>query len=58
MVCKQCGEDVEELEMVMVAGKNKKMCGDCAEIAREQTEVAAASETAVQGMMEFKGRRP
>lgn len=57
MVCKQCGEEVEEMVMVRVAGKNTKMCEDCASLAREAAEVAQASETAVQGMMEFKGRR-
>ena len=42
---------------VKVAGKAKKLCEDCADRAREQGEIAEASEAVVQGMMGFKGRR-
>ncbi|UJR80162.1 hypothetical protein [Sandaracinus amylolyticus] len=56
-VCKTCGEEVEELVAVKVGGKTKTMCEDCADRAREEGEVAEASERAVQGMMEYKGRR-
>jgi hypothetical protein len=42
---------------VKVEGKTKKLCEDCADRAREQAEVAEASEGAVQNMMGFKGRR-
>ncbi len=55
--CKSCGEDVDELVVVKVDGKNKKLCEDCADLAREQAEVAEASESVVQDMMGFKGRR-
>jgi ribosome-binding protein aMBF1 (putative translation factor) len=55
--CKSCGDDVEELVSVQVAGKTKKVCEDCADRAREEAEVAEASESVVQGMMGFKGRR-
>jgi len=33
------------------------VCSDCAERAEEQEAVAEASESVVQGMMGFKGRR-
>lgn len=56
-VCKGCGEDVEELVMVKVDGKAKKLCDDCADAVREKDEVARESESVVQGMMGFKGRR-
>jgi len=56
-VCKGCSEEVEELTMVKVDGKAKKLCDDCADLAREKDEVAQASESVVQGMMGFKGRR-
>ena len=56
-VCKTCGEEVEELVAVKVGGKTKKMCEDCADRAREEGEVAEAGERAMQGMMEYKGRR-
>jgi hypothetical protein len=55
--CKSCGDDVETLVSVKVGGKTKKLCEDCADRAREEAEVAEASESVVQGMMGFKGRR-
>lgn len=55
--CKGCGEEADELVSVKVGGKTKKLCEDCASLANEGEEIAAASEAAVQGMMEFKGRR-
>jgi hypothetical protein len=55
--CKSCGDEVDELVSVKVGGKTKKLCEDCADRAREEAEVAEASEGAVQNMMGFKGRR-
>lgn len=55
--CKACGEDVDEVFSVKVSGKTKKLCEDCADRVREEGEVAEASESVVQGMMGFKGRR-
>jgi hypothetical protein len=55
--CKGCGEDVDALVSVKVHGKAKKLCEDCADRAREEGEIAEASEGAVQNMMGFKGRR-
>ena len=55
--CKSCGDEVDELVSVKVDGKTKKLCEDCADRAREEAEVAEASEGAVQNMMGFKGRR-
>ncbi|MCC6217391.1 MAG: hypothetical protein IT376_21210 [Polyangiaceae bacterium] len=56
-VCKSCGEEVEELVSVKVAGKSKKLCESCADEAREGDAVAEESEAVVQQMMGFKGRR-
>jgi len=56
-VCKSCGDEVDELQSVKVDGKAKKLCEDCADRARETNEVAEASESVVQNMMGFKGRR-
>ena len=55
--CKSCGEEAESLVAVKVDGKSKKLFEDCADRAREQAEVAEASESVVQNMMGFKGRR-
>ena len=56
-MCKVCGEEVEELVSVSAGGKRKKMCEDCADEARDQDEIAEASESAVQQMMGYKGKR-
>jgi len=42
---------------VKVGGKTKKLCESCADAAREQDQIAEESESAVQNMMGFKGRR-
>lgn len=55
--CKGCGEESDELMTVKVSGKTKKLCEGCVELAREQDQIAAESESAVQTMMGFKGRR-
>jgi hypothetical protein len=55
--CKACGEEVEQLVSVKVAGKTRKLCEDCADRAREEGEIAEQSEAVVQEMMGFKGRR-
>ena len=55
--CKSCGDEVESLTSVKVAGKTKKLCEDCVDRAREEAEIAEASESVVQNMMGFKGRR-
>ncbi len=55
--CKQCGDDVDALVTVKLDGRAKKMCEDCADRARESEEIAEQSESVVQQMMGFKGRR-
>ena len=55
--CKSCDNEVDSLVSVKVGGKTKKMCEDCADRAREDAEVAEESESVVQNMMGFKGRR-
>jgi DNA replicative helicase MCM subunit Mcm2 (Cdc46/Mcm family) len=56
-ICKSCGDEVEQLVSVRVGTKTKKLCEECADRAREEGEIAEASESAVQQMMDFKGRR-
>lgn len=56
-VCKGCENEVDQLVSVKVDGKAKKLCEDCADRAREAAEIAEQSESVVQGMMGFKGRR-
>ena len=56
-LCKGCGNEADELLSVKVSGRAKKVCEDCADRAREESEVAEQSESVVQNMMGFKGRR-
>jgi hypothetical protein len=56
-VCKGCGEEADELVAVTVNGRAKKLCEDCADRLKEEHDIAEASESAVQDMMGFKGRR-
>ena len=55
--CKECDNEVDALVSVKVAAKSKKMCEDCADRVRENAEIAEQSESVVQNMMGFKGRR-
>jgi len=55
--CKHCGEDVENLVTIKVDGKSKKVCEECADVVREQSDIAEQSESVVQQMMGYKGRR-
>ncbi len=56
-VCKSCGDEVDELFSLRVEGRARRMCEECVDIAREQAEIAEESESVVQEMMGFKGRR-
>ncbi|MCA9596390.1 MAG: hypothetical protein KC776_23910 [Myxococcales bacterium] len=56
-ICKGCGEEVDELVTMKIDGRTKKLCEDCADEAREAAEIAEESESVVQDMMGFKGRR-
>ena len=56
-VCRECKDEVDELFKVKIEGRTVKLCEDCADRAREQAEIAEASEAVVQDMMGFKGRR-
>lgn len=56
-ICRECEDEVEELVKVRVDGRSVKLCEDCADRAREEAEIAEASEGVVQDMMGFKGRR-
>ena len=55
--CAVCKEDVDEVTIVTVDGRRKKLCEECAEIAEEDAAMAEESESVIQSMMGFKGRR-
>jgi ribosome-binding protein aMBF1 (putative translation factor) len=58
-VCRLCKEEFDKEEMVPIKYGNRKVkvCEDCAERAEEEALVAEESESVVQNMMGFKGRR-
>lgn len=56
-LCRECNDDVDALVRVKVSGRARKVCEDCADRLREEAEIAAESETEVQRMMGFEGRR-
>ncbi len=55
--CRGRNDEAAKLVNVKDAGKAKKLCADCADRAREEGEIAEASEGVIQGMMGYKGRR-
>ncbi len=56
--CRECGDEVDELFKVKVPGQRAvKVCEDCADRMREEAEIAEESESVIQGMMGYKGRR-
>ena len=57
--CRDCGDEVaaDQLTVVKVAGRRRKLCEDCADRLREEAEIAQQSEAVIQHMMGFKGRR-
>ena len=57
--CRVCKDEVEKDEMVAIksGGRKIKVCEDCAERAEEEALIAEESESVVQNMMGFKGRR-
>lgn len=56
MKCQDCGEDADEIVRVKVDRKTLKLCEECAEVRQEQAEIAGEALSAMQGMMEYKGR--
>jgi ribosome-binding protein aMBF1 (putative translation factor) len=55
--CRSCDDEVEELVSVRADGRRIKVCEDCAERIAEEAEIAEMSESAMQDMMGYKGRR-
>ena len=55
--CRSCGEEADELSSVKVEGRRIRVCEECAERIAEEAEIAELSESAVQEMMGYKGRR-
>lgn len=55
--CRECQDEVDRLVKVKVGRLAMKVCEDCAERMREELEIQEESESVMQDIMEFKGRR-
>ena len=55
--CRSCYDEVDELVSVKSDGRRIKVCEDCAERIAEEAEIAEMSESVMQDMMGYKGRR-
>lgn len=55
--CRECEDEVDELVLVKAGSRRIKVCEDCAERLAEEAEVAEMSESVIQDMMGYKGRR-
>jgi ribosome-binding protein aMBF1 (putative translation factor) len=55
--CRSCKDEVDELVSVKADGRRIKVCEGCAERLLEEAEIAEMSESVVQDMMGYKGRR-
>jgi ribosome-binding protein aMBF1 (putative translation factor) len=55
--CRACDDEVDELISVKAEGRRIKVCEDCAERIAEEAEIAEMSESVIQDMMGYKGRR-
>ena len=55
--CRSCDDEVDEVFAIKVDGRKIKVCEDCADRIREEGEIAELSESVIQDMMGFKGRR-
>jgi ribosome-binding protein aMBF1 (putative translation factor) len=55
--CRACDDEVDELVSVKVERRRIKVCEDCAERIAEEAEIAEMSESVIQDMMGYKGRR-
>jgi ribosome-binding protein aMBF1 (putative translation factor) len=56
-ICRSCDDEVDELVSVKAGGRRIKVCEDCAERIAEEAEIAEMSESVIQDMMGYKGRR-
>jgi ribosome-binding protein aMBF1 (putative translation factor) len=55
--CRSCDDEVDELVSIKADGRRIKVCEDCAERIAEESEIAEMSESVIQDMMGYKGRR-
>jgi uncharacterized Zn finger protein len=57
MKCHDCSEEIDEAFVLKVGRKNLKLCEECADVRKEEMDMAEEAEGAMQNMMGYKGRR-
>ena len=55
-ICKQCGEEADELHAVKVQTRKKKLCEECIDMLHEEGEIEDAALEAMQQMMGYSGK--
>lgn len=56
-LCTICADEVDELFAYKDGRRVKRGCEDCVDRLREEAEIAEMSESVIQDMMGFRGRR-
>lgn len=56
MTCHDCDDELDEVFTLKVGRKKLKLCEDCADVRKEDMNVAEEAESAMQDMMGYKGR--
>lgn len=54
-VCRECEDEVDELVRIKFGSRTLRLCEDCADVKREEMEIADMSEDAMRDMMGYKG---
>lgn len=57
MKCHDCSEEIDEAFELKVGRKKIKLCEECADVRKEEMDMAEEAEGAMQDMMGYKGRR-
>ncbi len=55
--CRECKDEVDEVFSFKQGKRSIKVCEDCRDRLQEEADIAEESESVIQGMMGFKGRR-
>lgn len=56
MKCKECGNTVDELHVVRVRGRERRVCEECVERLSESSEIEDGALGAMREMMGYRGR--
>ena len=54
MMCKECHDSTDEPVTIRVANRNLRVCEPCADLLREQEEIAEQAETAMEALVKAR----